>query len=137
MAQGKSQIILREAVRHYDEFEYLFIQSGIDLIEHKGIAISLFDLKLIVEVCTPIDVCDIPYSIEFKLTDPFGLSPRKKEAIYWNVIKDEKQLDVARRMGITTVSVGQYVDNGFLLISRKLLDTDVIINDMETITTIS
>ncbi len=38
------------------------------------------------------------------------LTPRKREALYWNVIRDQKQKDVAARMGITTVSVGQYVD---------------------------
>jgi DNA-directed RNA polymerase specialized sigma24 family protein len=38
------------------------------------------------------------------------LAPRKREALFFNVILDQKQADVAKRMGITTVSVGQYVD---------------------------
>lgn len=38
------------------------------------------------------------------------LAPRKREALFFNVILDQKQKDVAKRMGITTVSVGQYVD---------------------------
>jgi DNA-directed RNA polymerase specialized sigma subunit len=38
------------------------------------------------------------------------LAPRKREALFYNVILDQKQKDVAARMGITTVSVGQYVD---------------------------
>jgi DNA-directed RNA polymerase specialized sigma24 family protein len=42
-----------------------------------------------------------------------NLSKRKKEAIFWNVILDKKQKDVAKIMGITTVSVGQYVQAGF------------------------
>jgi DNA-directed RNA polymerase specialized sigma subunit len=36
------------------------------------------------------------------------LAPRKREALFWNIICDQKQKDVADRMGITTVSVGQY-----------------------------
>lgn len=37
------------------------------------------------------------------------LSARKREAVFYNVILDWKQKDVAERMGISTVSVGQYV----------------------------
>ena len=48
------------------------------------------------------------------------LSKRKKEAIFWNVIMDKKQKDVAKIMGITTVSVGQYVQAGFEQICQDL-----------------
>lgn len=37
------------------------------------------------------------------------LSARKREAVFYNVILDWKQKDVAERMQISTVSVGQYV----------------------------
>lgn len=37
------------------------------------------------------------------------LSARKREAVFYNVILDWKQKDVADRMQISTVSVGQYV----------------------------
>lgn len=37
------------------------------------------------------------------------LSARKREAVFYNVILDWKQKDVAERMRISTVSVGQYV----------------------------
>lgn len=47
------------------------------------------------------------------------LSPRKREAIYYNVILDMKQKDVAEKMGITTVSVGQYVESGFAQIAKE------------------
>lgn len=40
------------------------------------------------------------------------LSKRKEQAFYLNVIRDMLQRDVAEIMGITTVSVGQYVDSG-------------------------
>lgn len=40
------------------------------------------------------------------------LSKRKEQAFYLNVIRDMLQRDVAEIMGITTVSVGQYVEQG-------------------------
>jgi len=112
--------ILREAYRHLDEFEALATQSNPDpasgkygktgrvinaqnpglkdIIEYKGITLSLFDLKEALKK-TP-------------------LAPRKREAFYFNVLKDMKQRDVAERMGITTVSVGQYVEQAILQISK-------------------
>ncbi len=39
-----------------------------------------------------------------------ALAPRKREAFFFNVVMDMKQRDVAEKMNITTVSVGQYVD---------------------------
>lgn len=48
----------------------------------------------------------------------FNLSPRKREAVFYNVILDKKQKEVAEIMGITTVSVGQYVDQAMLQLER-------------------
>lgn len=50
------------------------------------------------------------------------LAPRKREALLWNVIHDQKQKDVAKKMKITTVTVGQYVEHAF----RQLIDGHVI-----------
>lgn len=47
------------------------------------------------------------------------LAPRKREAIFYNVIMDMKQKDVAKIMGITTVSVGQYVEAGTIQLAKK------------------
>lgn len=52
------------------------------------------------------------------------LSKRKKEAVFYNVILDMKQKDVAARMGITTVSVGQYVEQAMLQIVGILWPED-------------
>lgn len=49
-----------------------------------------------------------------------GLSKRKKEAVFYNVIYDMKQKDVAALMGITTVSVGQYVEQACLQVAKEL-----------------
>lgn len=56
------------------------------------------------------------------------LSPRKREAVFHNVILDKKQKDVAKIMGITTVSVGQYVEQAMLQLSEKYF-SDMEINN--------
>lgn len=49
-----------------------------------------------------------------------SLSARKKEAVFYNVILDMKQKEVAKIMGITTVSVGQYVDQAMVQIAKEM-----------------
>jgi hypothetical protein len=93
--------VLRDILRHYSEFRDLVTNGGNHVLEHsylvpdgKGgtikqtISISFWDLHRGIK----------------------ELAPRKREALFYNVILDEKQKDVAKRMGITTVSVGQYVE---------------------------
>lgn len=111
--------ILREVLRHYTEFRelvggYGLSQAGADgrkhVLEHsywvendKGerkkqtIEISFWDLH----------------------TGLKELAPRKREAIFYNVILDMKQKDVAKIMGITTVSVGQYVEAGCIQLAKR------------------
>lgn len=96
--ESKKHRYLREAVRRYDELESLFVQTGQSVVRGPdGIEICFLDLKDCLK----------------------KLSPRKKEAIYYNVICSMKQKDVAKIMGITTVSVGQYVESGFLQIAEE------------------
>jgi DNA-directed RNA polymerase specialized sigma24 family protein len=80
--------ILREVYRHYIDFYDFFRRTGQDTIDYRGLTISFLDLKKGVD----------------------KLAGRKKEAFHLNVIRDMKQKEVAEIMGITTVSVGQYVD---------------------------
>lgn len=112
--------ILREVLRHYMEFRelvggYGLSQAGADgrkhclehsywtydekgnRLEKKTIEISFWDLH----------------------TGLKELAPRKREAIYYNVIQDMKQKDVAKIMGITTVSVGQYVEAGCIQLAKR------------------
>lgn len=111
--------VLREVLRHYTEFRELvggYGQSGEgadgrkDTIEHsyywydddkdrhkETISISFWDLQ----------------------TGLRELAPRKREAIWYNVIEDKKQKDVAKIMGITTVSVGQYVEAGVIQLAKR------------------
>ena len=90
--------LLREVVRHFSEFQELCSHSGDWEIEHRGIRINFLDLQN-----------------AFK-----DLSPRKKEAIKWNVVYDKKQIEVAEIMGITTVSVGQYVEAGMSQVAARV-----------------
>jgi DNA-directed RNA polymerase specialized sigma24 family protein len=107
--------ILREVYRHYFDFRDAFARGDVDDVieyaveteegsgQYVEINISLTDLKE-------------------GLND---LAPRKREAFFYNVILDWRQKDVADRMGITTVSVGQYVDAAMIqLAKRYFADTD-------------
>lgn len=102
--------ILREVYRHYYEFKQLFSKDGTHVIEHSywthnddgskskhTISISLWDLHNGLE----------------------DLSPRKREAVFYNVILDKKQKEVAEIMGITTVSVGQYVEQAMMQLADR------------------
>lgn len=80
--------VMRELYRNYMQFREYVRMTGETTIEYQDVAISFYDLGM-------------------GLSE---LSPRKKEAFYLNVILDKKQKDVAEIMGITTVSVGQYVE---------------------------
>lgn len=61
-----------------------------------------------------IEICFLDLKAGFE-----RLSKRKREAIYYNVIMDMRQKDVAEVMGITTVSVGQYVESGFIQFAEE------------------
>lgn len=80
--------ILREVYRHYLDFYDYCRREGKDSIEYAGITINIEDLKAGIS----------------------ELAGRKKQAFYLHVLQDLLQRDVAEIMGITTVSVGQYVD---------------------------
>lgn len=73
------------------------MKHGVLVVSHNGLDLCFMDIKKSLN----------------------KLSARKKEAIYYNVILDMKQKDVADVMGITTVSVGQYVESGFAQIARE------------------
>jgi DNA-directed RNA polymerase specialized sigma24 family protein len=80
-------LALREALRHYPELRQLMESEGKHVIEARGIEISLWDLRRGID----------------------ALSPRKRQALELNVTRDLKQRDVARIMGISVPTVGQYV----------------------------
>lgn len=83
-------LIIREAFRHYIDLYDYWKRTGKPTITYKGITISILDLK--------------------RILSEVELSDRKAQAFYLNVLEDKKQKEVAAEMGITTVSVGQYVN---------------------------
>lgn len=118
--------ILREVYRHYYEFEEYVAHTGNHVIDY---AYPLYEEVVTVdddgnETVEPGDLIErVPISISFydlreAIEDPNVLSERKRQAVLLNVIRDLKQKDVAEMMGITTVSVGQYVEQAMLQLAE-------------------
>lgn len=104
--------VLREILRHYYEFRALVKEDGRN--DHIPYAYWVYDKRGRRKKREEITISF--WDLHNCLNE---LAPRKKEAIYYNVILDEKQRDVAKRMGITTVTVGQYVEAGTKQIAAK------------------
>lgn len=134
--------ILREIFRHYPEFREFVAQGNGSYLEHTYLtpiagtpdqcpkaprankehaAVDMHCVYCGVEmrrVTVSFDFWDLHRGLK-------ELAPRKREALYHNVIRDAKQKDVAQIMGITTVTVGQYVEHAFRqLIERHLVEMD-------------
>lgn len=104
--------ILREIYRHYIEYKQLVTSTGEFVIDH-GYFVYEDDEETIKgrEIVT-ISFWDLHNNLN-------KLSKRKREAVFYNVILDLKQRDVAEIMGITTVSVGQYVEQAMLQLAEN------------------
>lgn len=98
----KPHKILREVYRNFRQFREFVSATGKDVIEH-GYWVYNEDGTKNRKVSITISYSDLLNRLN-------ELSDRKLEAMMYNVIMDMKQKDVAEIMGITTVSVGQYVD---------------------------
>jgi DNA-directed RNA polymerase specialized sigma24 family protein len=103
--------ILREIYRHYSEFRDYVSSTGKHVIEYSQ---PIYDEEGHIE--RKIDVTISFWDLHEGLKD---LAPRKKEAMFYNVILDWKQKDVAEKMGITTVSVGQYVEQACRSLAQR------------------
>lgn len=117
--------VLRELLRHYLEFQDLVTSPEYDghgghqdtsgIIEYGYWAEDEDGKPRKVQIT--LSFWDLQNSLK-------ELSPRKREAVFHNVILDKKQKDVAEIMGITTVSVGQYVEQACLQLSEKYFSDD-------------
>jgi DNA-directed RNA polymerase specialized sigma24 family protein len=127
MAQVKGQLteeipkhrILREIFRHYIEFREYVGHTGHHVIDH-GYFIYNDDGTVKQKISVTISFWDLMDGLK-------DLSPRKREAVWYNVILDQKQRDVAKLMKITTVSVGQYVEQAMKQLSERYFADDTII----------
>lgn len=109
--------ILREIYRHYTELKaFVTAYGGDSLISHSYIVYDE-DGKRVGKEDIDISFWDLHDSLQ-------ELSDRKREAVYLNVILDLKQKDVAEIMGITTVSVGQYVEQAMLQLAKVYFVAD-------------
>lgn len=129
LAADEKTEILKEAYRHYPEFEAYVSATGKDIIsyhvpkyegsdEYERIDLSFTDLQ--------------------EALKNVKLAPRKKEAFELNVLQDMLQREAADIMGITTVSVGQYVNqavyqlaNWYFADERKQESSKLSISDEE------
>lgn len=102
--------ILREVYRHYIEFRDYFQSTGESVIAHGYWVQDESGEQRHVRI--EISFWDLFYGLK-------DLSPRKREAVFYNVILDKKQKEVSKIMNITTVSVGQYVDQAFLQLAER------------------
>lgn len=113
--------VLREVLRHYIEFRELVMGYGAasfgsmadgrkHVLEHSYWAYDEKGTKK--KETIEISFWDLHIGLK-------ELAPRKREAIFHNVILDKKQKDVAEIMGITTVSVGQYVEAGMAQLAKR------------------
>jgi DNA-directed RNA polymerase specialized sigma24 family protein len=116
--------ILREIFRHYTELKaFVTAYGGDSLISHSYI---VYD-----EDGEAVGKEDIDISF-WDLHDALNvLSDRKREAVYYNVILDWKQKDVAEKMQITTVSVGQYVEQAVLQLAKHYWPEDYEQTELE------
>jgi predicted DNA-binding protein (UPF0251 family) len=115
--------ILREVYRHFYEFESYFRSSGKHVIEH-GYYVYEDDLETIKDKhMVTISLFDLRDGLKPQ-SEGGILSSRKLEAVMLNVVRDMKQRDVADIMGITTVSVGQYVEQAMIQLADKYFSGD-------------
>jgi DNA-directed RNA polymerase specialized sigma24 family protein len=109
--------ILREIFRHYTEYKQYVGSTGHHVIEH---SYPLYDEEGNIK-----DKVTVSISFWDLHTGLAKLSKRKREAVFYNVILDMKQKDVAAIMGITTVSVGQYVEQACIQLAQDYFAGDL------------
>lgn len=131
--------VLREVFRHYTEFKELVGQGGSSVLEHSylvpnsgepaqcpGVKRADKTHDAVKGKCIHCGAAVHKVTVSFSFWDLHRglteLAPRKREALYWNVIEDHKQKDVAKLMGITTVTVGQYVEHAM----KQLVQAHVV-----------
>lgn len=119
--------ILRDVLRHYLEFRDLVTSPEHDGQGGHRSSDGVIDHGYFVEqedgTLRKVFITLSFWDLQGKLAE---LSPRKRQAVFYNVILDQKQKDVAKKMEITTVSVGQYVEQAMLQLSEEYFAEGII-----------
>lgn len=110
-------LVLRETYRHYLEYRSLVMSPSQTSNDRGQVSSSVTCDHGVIEYGYHIydenDMIKDKITVTLSFWDLCGslkrLSARKRQAVFYNVILDWKQKDVAERMKISTVSVGQYV----------------------------
>jgi len=116
--------ILRETLRHFIEFREVvqgYGSAGDGADGRKGVLEHTYWAEDSKGKLKKVDVSISFWDLQIGLAE---LAPRKREAIWLNVIEDKKQKDVAKIMKITTVSVGQYVEAGMIQLAKRYFAED-------------
>lgn len=129
-------LVLRETYRHYLEFRDLVMSPSQASTDRGLINSSVSCDHGVIEYgyytyhpdeVTPKQRVNIALSFWDLQGSLTRLSARKREAVFYNVILDWKQKDVAARMKISTVSVGQYVQAAMEQLALALeLEQDLV-----------
>lgn len=112
--------VLREVYRHYTEFQELVAATGKHVIDYNYPVYDEDEETVLRRIPISISFFDLRDAI----ADESILSERKRQAVLLNVILDKKQKEVAEMMGITTVSVGQYVDQAMMQLAEDYFAGD-------------
>ncbi len=137
-------LILRELYRHYLDYSDHYQRTGHDILVGGTHDQDCEWRKRLIRTNKKIDhekrVKDAPCTCGFSQTGPVmisflelrnslrNLSKRKKEAVWWNVIMDQTQIEVAGIMGIKEVTVGQYVKSAMIKIAAEYFADDPTIS---------
>lgn len=123
--------VLREVLRNYLSWRDHLAFNGFqdDVIEHSYYIADEPDPEdgegtpSLRKVTLTVSFSDLQNSL--KSQDKGGvLSERKREALLYNVVFDWLQKDVATKMKITPVSVGQYTDLALRQLSKRYFTSD-------------
>jgi hypothetical protein len=144
--ETQADLILREVFRHYTEFRELVTnpdhtaESSDGTLEHtyivpvKGVPAhcpkaprtnkdATKEHKAVEMECVYCGGKMRRVTVGFSFWDLHRglkeLAPRKREALFYNVIMDLKQRDTGAIMGITTMTVGAYVKMAFKTLARQ------------------
>lgn len=121
--------ILRAVYRNYSQFRLLFADTGTHTLTH---TYEWFEPDTAAEPNEkgryPADLTKPQketFEVDlFDLTEGLDeLAKRKRQAFVLNVIEDRLQKEVGAIMGISTVTVGQYVDQACFQLAEKHLWT--------------